>query len=111
MYVPLPDRATRLKILKVHTKKKPVHDEVALSDIADETEGYSGAELSAVCNEAALKALQEAILASESEPSCEAGQTPKIKSEHFQSALKSVTPRINQDLLDIYEKFQTKEKR
>lgn len=104
MYVPLPDSATRLKILGVHTKKKPVDGEVSLAEIAQSTEGYSGAELAAVCNEAALKALEEAI-----ESQTEAIEaTPKIKKAHFESALLAVTPRINQDLLNVYAKFQQK---
>ena len=102
VYVPLPDSPTRLKILCVHTKRKPIDEEVSLKGIADRTEGYSGAELAAVCNEAALKALEEAI-----EGQMKA-DTPKITMDHFESALKTVTPRINEDLLNVYAKFQQK---
>ena len=104
VYVPLPDQATRLKILQVHTKKKPIKD-VDLNQISLITEGYSGAELAAVCNEAALKALEDVIAhgtASTDEPS--------ILSAHFEDALKAVTPRIHQDLLQIYTKFQNSRK-
>ena len=78
-------------------------ESVTLSDIAERTEGYSGAELAAVCNEAALKALEEAIGTGDDNV-----DTVKIHRGHFESALKAVTPRINQDLLNVYAKFQHK---
>ena len=56
--VPEPDRDARRKILDVHTREKPLTDDVDLDRVADETEGYSGAELAAVCREAALLAIE-----------------------------------------------------
>ncbi|GAB7091681.1 hypothetical protein JCM18237_19520 [Halorubrum luteum] len=56
--VPEPDRDARRKILDVHTREKPLADDVDLDRIADETEGYSGAEIAAVCREAALLAIE-----------------------------------------------------
>ena len=56
--VPEPDRDARRKILDVHTREKPLADDVDLERVADETEGYSGAEIAAVCREAALLAIE-----------------------------------------------------
>merc|ERR1711972_407099 len=89
VYVPLPDQPTRHKILNVHTRKKPVDNDVNLDQLASQTEGYSGAELAAVCNEAAMKALEDAI---------EAGLNSASE------------PRIDHKLLKVYEEFQQRGK-
>lgn len=58
--VSLPDEAERYEILKVCTRKKPLKG-VDLSEIARETEGFSGSDLFALCREAAMVALREDI--------------------------------------------------
>ncbi len=57
--IPLPDEGARTQILKVHTKDMPVGDDVDLAAIAKETEGYSGADLSALVREAGMFAIRE----------------------------------------------------
>lgn len=57
--VDLPDKEGRLAILKIHTKNKPLAQEVRLEEIAHETFGFSGAHLESVTNEAAILALRE----------------------------------------------------
>lgn len=74
--VDLPDKSARLEILKLHTRNKPLHKEVSLEQIAEETFGFSGAQLESVANEAAIYALRE-------------NQT-WIESRHFQMAIDKV---------------------
>jgi len=57
--VDLPARDGRLGILKVHTRRVPLEDNVDLEGLARTTMGYSGAELEKLVNEAALKAARE----------------------------------------------------
>jgi len=57
--VDLPDKKGRLEILKLHTKNKPLDDDVDLEAIARETFGFSGAHLESIANEAAILALRE----------------------------------------------------
>jgi len=57
--LPMPDKATRLAILQIHTRGKPLAKGVSLSAIADATEGYSGADLAGICSKAALLAIRE----------------------------------------------------
>ncbi|MCP4508693.1 MAG: AAA family ATPase, partial [Fuerstiella sp.] len=57
--VDLPARDGRLGILKVHTKKVPLSDDVDMDALAKTTMGYSGAELQKLVNEAALRAARE----------------------------------------------------
>ena len=57
--VDLPVREGRLGILKVHTRKVPLDEDVRLNALAQSTIGYSGAELQKLVNEAALKAARD----------------------------------------------------
>ena len=59
VYVPKPDVKTRQKILEIHTKGKPVGRDVDLITIAEMTEGFSGADVSAVANTAVSLVLHE----------------------------------------------------
>jgi len=94
-------------VFKIHTSKKPVHSDVKLEDLASMTEGYSGAEIAAICNEAALKALEDLMaIASTDEEVTAASKLPTVTEGHFRAAMAMIKPRITQDLLQVYEKFQ-----
>jgi transitional endoplasmic reticulum ATPase len=94
LYVPPPDEASRLQILKIHTSKMPLK-EVSLEEIAKETEGYSGADLEALCREAGLNALRR--------------DAEKVTKEDFEKALQTVKPSLKEDMLLKYKKFEEKE--
>ncbi len=57
--VDLPDKEGRLQILNIHTKGKPLAQDVDLDQIAKETFGFSGAHIESLCNEAAILAMRE----------------------------------------------------
>ncbi|MBE3587138.1 MAG: AAA family ATPase [Thermoanaerobacteraceae bacterium] len=57
--VDLPDKKGRLEILKLHTRNKPLADDVCLESLAKETFGFSGAHLESLANEAAILAMRE----------------------------------------------------
>lgn len=59
IHIDLPDSRGREEILKIHTRNKPLGDDVNLSIIAKTTTGFSGAELQNLANEAALLAARE----------------------------------------------------
>uniref|UniRef100_A0A8C8SX37 ATPase family gene 2 protein homolog A n=1 Tax=Pelusios castaneus TaxID=367368 RepID=A0A8C8SX37_9SAUR len=94
IYVPLPDADTRREIFKLQFRSMPISDEICLEELILKTEKYSGAEITAVCREAALLALQEDI------------QAKCIMERHFQHALSIVTPRIPESLKQFYEDYQ-----
>ena len=52
--IPAPDIRGRLEILKIHAKDKKVSDDVNLESIAEDTAGFTGAELANILNEAAI---------------------------------------------------------
>ena len=52
--IPIPDLKGRLEILKIHSKDKKLADDVNLESIAEDTAGFTGAELENILNEAAI---------------------------------------------------------
>ncbi|XP_053795838.1 ribosome biogenesis protein SPATA5 isoform X2 [Vidua chalybeata] len=94
IYVPLPDAAARKEIFRLLFQSMPVSDEVCLAELVERTQKYSGAEITAVCREAALLALQEDIHAK------------SITGWHFRSALMVVSPRIPDSLIQFYADYQ-----
>ena len=59
VYVPIPDKNTRFRILEIQTKGKPIGRDIDLRKIAEKTEGFSGADVSAVANTAISLVLHE----------------------------------------------------
>ncbi len=91
--VPPPDEKGRLEILKVHTRHMPLAPDVNLEELAKKTEGYSGADIEALCREAAMMALREDINAKE------------VKMKHFLAALEKVPPSIRKEVIDYYKEL------
>ena len=56
IHVSTPDLTGRVAIFEVHTRGKPLSDDVQLHDIARQTSGLTGADLANICNEAAIAA-------------------------------------------------------
>ena len=75
-----PDEEARKSIFKVHTKNMPLADDVDLKKLAKNTEGYVGADIEAVCREAAMLALRDDLEASE------------IPYKYFKDAIDKVKP-------------------
>ena len=87
----LPDKNTRLNIFKIHTKDMPLTAEVDLKKLAEITEFYVGADIEALCREAALVALRKDINAKE------------VTMKHFDEALRKVKSSITQKDLQKYK--------
>ncbi|OGS42658.1 MAG: ATPase [Euryarchaeota archaeon RBG_16_62_10] len=90
LLIPVPDEATRLKILQVHTKEMPL-DNVDLASLAKRLEGYVGADIENLCREAALTALRHSKTAS------------KVTAQHFEQALARVKPSTDAETVKYYE--------
>ena len=91
IYVPPPDKKARLEILKIHTRKIPLAEDVDLNKLAEMTEGYSGADLEALVREAVLIALRERL------------EVRPVSMEYFMKALKVVKPSLTSDVDKRYE--------
>ena len=97
VYVPRPDVKARQKILEIHTKGKPLGRDVDLITIAEVTEGFSGADVSAVANTAVSLVLHE-YLAKYSSPEEAAKHASEalVSMQHFQEAVKKI--RIQREM-------------
>ena len=94
LLTPAPDRESRLKIFEIHTKGMSLAKNVSLEKLADETEGFSGADIEGVCREAGMLALREDIKAT------------KVDRSHFVQAMKNIPPSITKELIKHYEKVK-----
>ncbi len=83
--IPLPDKKARLEILKVHTRQKPLAEDVDLEVLAEASENLVGADLESICKKAAMKAIREFIESGESDYA-----EFKIRGKHFQNALEEI---------------------
>lgn len=91
IFVPNPDKATRTKILNIHTAGKHLGSDVDLERIADRTEGLSGAETSAVVNAAVSIVLHE-YLTKYPTPEEAAKHAPEaqVMMRHFEEGVKAI---------------------
>ncbi|QZX98705.1 AAA family ATPase [Halobaculum rubrum] len=94
--VPLPDVAGRRKILAVHTERTPLADDVNLEDVADHTEGYSGAELTAVVREATMRAV-ERVADEFGEEANDHADALSVTMSDFEAAMERVAPPESQE--------------
>ncbi len=89
--VPVPDEASRKKIFEVHLKSMPVDAEVTPTLLAQRTEGYVGADIEAICREAAIFALRKDM------------KCAKITLQDFEEALLKVKPSVTKEIDDMYK--------
>ena len=61
--VPLPDQDGRRQIYEIHSRTTPVHSDTDFDALAADSDGFTGADIMAVCREAALAALVEDMAA------------------------------------------------
>lgn len=61
IYIPLPDQPSRLGVLKANLRKTPIARDVDINFVAQITEGFSGADLTEICQKAAKAAVRDAI--------------------------------------------------
>ena len=92
--VPAPDEAARRAILDVHTREKPLDDAVDLDDVAARTAGYSGADLTAVCREAAMLAVRAVADAYPGPEANDHVDEVSLTAAHFEAALETVAPSL-----------------
>ncbi len=92
-----PDTDSRESILGIHTKGKPLAEGVDLRVIAERTEGCSGADLAAICNEAVMNAVRR-LIATGKEPTDEEIAACKVDNEDFDTALGKFGPEKRNEL-------------
>jgi transitional endoplasmic reticulum ATPase len=83
---PAPDEKDRLEIFQVHTKEKPLGDDVDLEELARLTEGMVGSQIASVCRSAAMMAIAETIHRPEKKSSAKL----LVVAKHFQAAIRQM---------------------
>ncbi|RLI00581.1 AAA family ATPase, partial [Candidatus Bathyarchaeota archaeon] len=105
LYVPPPDLEARKEILRIHTRNKPLAEDVDLDEIAEMTEGYTGADLAAICNTAVMLAIREHIMKSKDPDEAKRKvKELKVHKRHFEEAMRRVKP-ISKSELEMYKRI------
>ncbi|MFB6244563.1 MAG: AAA family ATPase [Halobaculum sp.] len=89
--VPRPGEEARHAILSVHTEETPMADDVDVEKLAAVTEGYSGADLTALAREATMRAVERVAGAYEDDANDHADEV-SVTREDFEAALDTVDP-------------------
>lgn len=121
VYVPLPDEASRVGILKAQLRKTPVADDVDLNYIASKTHGFSGADLGFVTQRAVKLAIKESIsidiqrtkereaagddVKMEEDDINEDDPVPELTRAHFEEAMRSARRSVSDVEVRRYEAF------
>ncbi len=107
IHVPAPDENARREIFDVHTRQKPLADGVDIDELAKRTEDFSGADIEAVCREASMAATREFVRSVDTAEEVADGiKGTTVTMEHFESALDSVTPSIDDETKKRYEEIE-----
>jgi len=92
-----PDKESRMAIFGIHTKDKPLDTDVDLEELADLTDGCTGADISAICNEAVMAAVRE-LVADGNIPTDEELKACKVRMEYFVKAVDMFGPAAKKEL-------------
>lgn len=121
IYIPMPDLEARLSILKATLRKSPISEDVDLDYLAANTEKYTGADLTEICQRAAKLAIREDIeraaererLRAENDDAMdedlvdEPDAVPEITPAHFEEAVRSSRRSVSDRDLAQYSSFST----
>jgi transitional endoplasmic reticulum ATPase len=86
--LPLPDRKTREEIFKIHTKNKPLAENVDLTELADKTDNRTGSDIEFVCRKASMFAVREYIEHNSAQKQTTANGELKVSRQYFEQAIK-----------------------
>ncbi|KRX76461.1 Katanin p60 ATPase-containing subunit A1 [Trichinella sp. T6] len=108
VFIPLPDASCRLEMLKLNLRDLKLADDLDLAEIAEKLEGYSGADLTNVCRDAAMMSMRQRIAGLEMDEiarlHAEDLDLP-ITRQDFVEALARSSKSVSQQDLDKYEKW------
>lgn len=122
IYIPLPDRDSRISIFKANLRKSPI-DDITFEQLSDVTDGFSGADITEICQRAAKNAIRDAITADiERQKRVEDGEltqeeadalpdpVPCITRAHFEASMSKARRSVTPDVVQQYDDFTAKTK-
>ena len=92
LHIPPPDKDSRSAILNIHSKKMPL-GKFDIEDFASRLENYTGADIEAVCREAALISMRDG--------------KKTVSKKHFEKAIERVRPTVNEDMMQYYGRMES----
>lgn len=123
IHIPLPDFESRISIFKANLRKSPVAEDITYELLAEVTEGFSGADITEICQRAAKNAIRESITAEiERQRRVEAGEmtqeeadalpdaVPLITRDHFEDSMSKARRSVTPDIVAQYDEFEKKSK-
>jgi transitional endoplasmic reticulum ATPase len=102
----VPDEDARRAIHDVHTRRKPLADDVDLDAVADRMDGFVGADVEALVREATMNATREFVNSVDPEDAIESVGNVRITMAHFEDALDEVTPSVDEEIKQEYEEIE-----
>jgi len=92
LHIPPPDKDSRSAILNIHSKKMPL-GKFDIEEFASRLENYTGADIEAVCREAALISMRDG--------------KKTVSKKHFEKAIERVRPTVNEDMMQYYGRMES----
>jgi transitional endoplasmic reticulum ATPase len=121
IYIPLPDYMSRVSIFKANLRKSPVASDVTFELLAEVTEGFSGADITEICQRAAKNAIRECIVAeierrrrvddgemTQEEADALPDPVPFITRLHFEDSMSKARRSVTPDIVAQYDEFSDK---
>jgi transitional endoplasmic reticulum ATPase len=118
IYIPLPDFVARVGIIKAVLRKSPVAPNVSMDFLAQQCEGFSGADMTELCQRATKAAIRESIAVEEERKKLMNGDdanmtemddpVPVITRSHFEEAMANARKSVTEYDLTKFEQFRTK---
>lgn len=117
IYIPLPDQIARLGIIKAVLRKSPVAPNVSMDFLASQCEGFSGADMTELCQRATKAAIRESIAAEEERRKLMSDDdanmemddpVPVMTRGHFEEAMSNARRSVTEYDLNKFEQFRTK---
>ncbi len=92
LHIPPPDKDSRKAILRIHADAMPI-GRFKIDELASKMDNYTGADIEAVCREAALIAMRE--------------DKKTVSKKHFEQAIGRVRPSVNEDMMQYYGRMES----
>lgn len=121
IHIPLPDYDSRISIFTANLRKSPVAHDITFELLAEVTDGFSGADITEICQRAAKNAIRESITGEiERQRRVEAGEmtqeeadllpdpVPFITRAHFEDSMSKARRSVTPDIVAMYDDFEEK---
>jgi len=105
VYLPLPDIESRIAIFKACTRKSPLDADISVQELAERTDGFSGADITEVCQRACKLAIRQHI-ADATAGLPEDDRCTSITLAHFEEAFLKARKSVSAADVKKFERFQ-----